>query len=115
MSEKLTWQEQLKNIWDSLEEKPGWGFQSWEELQDNFSDWKKSWEDNWKNKIADKLKDVDNYYKIQDSQYESIVPWVRDHFFGSYGMSDRPGALFGKSTTYTIEDAKKERLAYVAL
>ncbi len=108
MSEKLTWQEQLKNIWDSLEEKPGWGFQSWEEVQDNFSDWKKSWEDNWKNKIADKLKDVDNYYKIQDSQYESIVPWVRDHFFGSYGMSDRPGALFGKSTTYTIEDAKKE-------
>ncbi len=104
------WKENLKSIWNALEYNPMWGIKSWDSLKDDFETKKKEWDKEWKN-IKDVLKNVDKYYKKDDVNHQSLVRWIDENFYGSYGMSDKPCSLFGKEKGYTIDNALNDEKA----
>ena len=87
-----------------MEKHPLWDFENWEKAKSDFEINQKKWNEKWKN-IKESLKDVNHYYKVTDKNYESLVRWIDNYFYGSYGMSDKPCSLFGKSIDYTINNA----------
>ena len=107
MSDNTTWQDQLKRIWESLEDKPIWGWNEWNDVEKLIKESRKAWTTEW-NEITKKLDSVDSYYKKEDTNHESLVRWVDKNFPGSYGMSDKPCSLFGKNRAYTIDNAKQD-------
>lgn len=114
ISEK--WKEKLTNIYNRLETESFWARKKWKKVETIVKNDGKEWKEKWE-KLGDKLKKVDDYWKNKDSNCDSLVVWIRNKFPGSYGMSDQPCYLFGdcskkiengKERKYNIEDAKKE-------